>query len=499
MGEQQVNSLIEELEAQKMEPNSERKSEFLKSWWVIVLAFLLVAVFPFVRSQSAWLQSFTDSFNLPFYTLETTDTATVEIAQIDTAILQDTLVTLQVDTAYLDSLNRVNYLDSIDAEAAKGLVSFFTQLQKLENDKNEKVSILWFGDSMIEGDMITQDVRDSLQRRFGGYGVGYMPITSVVNKFRNTIRHDFSDNWMSYNVVSGKKPHLTPNWNGEYFTAQHDSSLTAQIHDSLQVHFTGSSAFVGTRKLPKPALLYGKRVSDSAYQDTANWVKLDEDWWPLSDSQTVNRLEIDQESVSEITLDFLLKPDQPLYGMHFHSGAGIELSNIASRGNSGLVLSAVPAEIFHGMAANNAPSLIVLQYGVNASSLGVTDYSWYNRAMKRVVRYLQKVYPTTSIVIVSMADRCAKIDGEMQTDSSVIAMNKVLLNIATETEVSYFDLFNKMGGENSMKKWADAKPSLANKDYTHFNFRGSRKVAHFFIEFLMEQYSTFKKEQNSND
>ena len=49
--------------------------------------------------------------------------------------------------------------------------------------KQKKTRIGYFGDSMIEGDLITQDFRSTLQDTFGGIGVGFMPVTSIVAGF----------------------------------------------------------------------------------------------------------------------------------------------------------------------------------------------------------------------------------------------------------------------------------------------------------------------------
>jgi hypothetical protein len=44
-----------------------------------------------------------------------------------------------------------------------------------------------------------------------------------------------------------------------------------------------------------------------------------------------------------------------------------------------------------------------------------------------------------------------------------------------------------------MVKWADADTTLANKDYTHFNFRGANKVAHLFFNEIDKAYSSYLK------
>ena len=57
---------------------------------------------------------------------------------------------------------------------------------------------------MIEGDLITQDVRRLLQETFGGSGVGFVPVTSIVAGFRQTITHSFA-NWDDVNYKSDNK------------------------------------------------------------------------------------------------------------------------------------------------------------------------------------------------------------------------------------------------------------------------------------------------------
>ena len=50
-----------------------------------------------------------------------------------------------------------------------------------------------------------------------------------------------------------------------------------------------------------------------------------------------------------------------------------------------------------------------------------------------------------------------------------------------------------MGGENSMPSWVFAKPALANKDFTHFNEKGSRMVAEMFYNALIYDFYQYQK------
>lgn len=49
-----------------------------------------------------------------------------------------------------------------------------------------------------------------------------------------------------------------------------------------------------------------------------------------------------------------------------------------------------------------------------------------------------------------------------------------------------------MGGDGSMVKWTEEEPALANKDYTHFNFRGAKKVAKLIYDQIDQGYQEYK-------
>src|SRR5690606_34730313 len=80
------------------------------------------------------------------------------------------------------------------------LDKFFKALSGLKKSA-APVREAFSGESFIEGDVFCGSFRDSLQSMFGGRGVGFVPITSGVAGFRNTIKHAF-DNWRTSSVIS---------------------------------------------------------------------------------------------------------------------------------------------------------------------------------------------------------------------------------------------------------------------------------------------------------
>ena len=71
----------------------------------------------------------------------------------------------------------------------------------LRQTKQRVVRIAYFGDSFIEGDILTAHIRELLQSRYGGCGVGFIDIKSQIAGFRTTVT-EFSSGWTEYNAVN---------------------------------------------------------------------------------------------------------------------------------------------------------------------------------------------------------------------------------------------------------------------------------------------------------
>lgn len=62
------------------------------------------------------------------------------------------------------------------------------------------VRIAVLGDSFIEGDILTADLREQLQLRYGGRGCGFAPMSSPLTGYRRTVGTR-SAGWNSYNIM----------------------------------------------------------------------------------------------------------------------------------------------------------------------------------------------------------------------------------------------------------------------------------------------------------
>jgi hypothetical protein len=112
--------------------------------------------------------------------------------------------------------------------------------------------------------------------------------------------------------------------------------------------------------------------------------------------------------------------------------------------------------------------------------------------MSRVVAHLRECFPGVAILIISTADKSTKYDLEMKTDSAVVPLTLAQKRYAVQTESAYVNLYTLMGGDGSMVKWVEEVPAKANKDYTHFNFRGSKVISDLIYNQLNAGYEEYK-------
>ncbi|MDX5443809.1 MAG: hypothetical protein LPJ89_08525 [Hymenobacteraceae bacterium] len=400
-------------------------------------------------------------------------------------------------TAAADSTVSVSLaLDTLRIENLGSLYAFYQALYDTKAT-GKKTRIAYFGDSMIEGDLITGELRNKLQYEFGGEGVGFVPITSITADFRNTILHSFSPNWKSYNLVSKKIPTDNPlGISGHVFLP---NVLKPNLPDSVEkpvpswVQYAASKMYKKLSSFRKIRLFYGPGSEKDKLVVVADKKQVIQ---PLSGSNRVNELLLPTEGpAKKLKLEFDCFDRRNVYGLSFESDSGVIVDNFSFRGNSGMSLSKINKSVLQDFEQYQHYNLIILHYGINVANYKVKDYRFYERGMTRVVNQLKQAFPEASILLIGMSDKSYNNAGQYITDPSIPLLLQAQYNIAQKNDVAFWNLFEAMGGYNSMVSWVEAKPPLANKDYTHINYNGSRKVAALLYQHLMQGYQFYQNQQ----
>jgi len=350
------------------------------------------------------------------------------------------------------------------------LPDFARKLHELLKTGKGKIRIAYFGDSMIEGDLMTQTLRKLLQQKFGGQGVGFVPITSQVAKFRQTVTAVYSDGWQDENFKSGNNKRLY--LSGHTF---HSGNAWVQLADQT---ITDSAVLL------EKSLLCGTYTSGTTINVNGQTRRIEP-------GKPSNRIVLADDKKRSIALG-VANDQLPVYGVSFESDAGIFVDNFSFRGISGIELARIDSSFLSSVAASNPYDLIVFQYGVNLLFRpNDKNFDWYGRAMTPIIRKFQHCFPESEIVMVSTADRAFRYNGQYRSAVGIDSLIKVQASVAYETQTCFYNQFASMGGTNSIVEWATARPALANQDYVHPNYRGAEILATRFYQALLNQYDNY--------
>lgn len=355
---------------------------------------------------------------------------------------------------------------------------FFDALCELDTVK-KPLRIAFFGDSFIEGDILTAGLRDTLQTLFGGHGVGFVPLTSEVSQFRQTVSHTFNTAWTTHNGLMGKPAGVSLGF----------SCYTYVPGGGATVNYAGIKSNANLRQFNSISLYYGNLNSASNVSINLNGKGAQS--YALNVGKGLNRLYIKADSIRSAMFSFAGGGE--VYGVALEDTTGISVDNLSLRGNSGAALISVDDAMLAGFDSLRGYKLIILQYGLNVAAEGVTKFTGYENNMVKVINKLKANCPNASILLVSVSDRSTKQNGAYVTMKSIPYLVEAQRRVASKTGVAFWNMFEAMGGEGAMVKFADAKPALANKDYTHLKFAGGRKLASILAKTLL--YEKFKHEQ----
>lgn len=332
------------------------------------------------------------------------------------------------------------------------LQSFYASL---EEAGTHKVRVVHYGDSQIEEDRMTQQIREGLQKQFGGSGVGLMPLVQTIPT--RTVRQELRMNGRVVSPQQGPKRYLVY---GPKKTQRKDHlygvmGQVAVMADSL---VSGSEDVIAMCKPQVPSAHYDRwRVfADSAIHYTFS-------------GDTVH-----------------LSGRGPVYALSQETDTGIIVDNIPMRGCSGLVFTKIDSAQLATFFREENVQLIILQFGGNAipSNEKPETIRGFVKGYREQIAYLRRCAPNVSILFIGPSDMIRMKDGVWQSYPMVPYMDKLLRKMALEENIAYFSLFQWMGGAGSMLRWKEN--GLACADGVHFYRSGARKAGNAVVEWILE-------------
>jgi hypothetical protein len=377
------------------------------------------------------------------------------------------------------------------------LFPVFKALKDLKTS-GKLIRIMHYGDSQIEGDRMTCVIRNRLQKRFGGSGIGLVP-ASQLYEYRLSMIQESSGNWYRHTIYGDPDSAIVHNRYGvlgsfcmfspysEYGTADDTSNYEAWVSFEESnysygntKHFTQCRIFYGYNKAPFINEIYNGNTL------------IDADLIPPAHQLNVIKWTFD-EPQSSLKLTFKGSHSPEIYGLALDGKSGVAVDNVAMRGCSGIVFTKINSDMLEEMYKLLNVKLIILQFGGNVVPYIVENYKFYETWFYDQLIKIKEVCPGVCIIVIGVADMSVKEKDKYATYPNLNKVRKALKDATFRAGAAYWDTYEAMGGKNSMPSWVFAEPPLAAKDFVHFNPRGANIISQMFYNSFIYEYDKYEK------
>jgi lysophospholipase L1-like esterase len=401
----------------------------------------------------------------------------------------------EIDTVSVDAvvLRKSTYALKYSGREPSSLVPFFQKLAKL-NSQKKLVRILHYGDSQIEADRMSSFIRHKLQTTFGGSGCGTVPAVPLYNG-QLSVKQEFSENWDRYTGFANIDSTIGHERYGALmsFVRQNNADTSKGSQNKSWLTFKTSPISYKTSRKYSDVSLFVQGDFEPVTIQVLNENAL-VDSLVLTPSSGVKKLKWKfKETPVELKFVFSGYGFTNIYGISLDNSWGIALDNIPLRGSSGLVFSNTDTSFLSQMYKMMDVGLVILQFGGNVIPYMKDNYDAYGRYLKRELSVLKRILPGIPVIVIGPSDMSIKEKDKFVTYPNLEGVRDAMKKATLESGFVFWDMYEAMGGKNSMPSWVMADPPLAVSDYVHFNAKGAQIIAEMFSNALLDEYNIWNQ------
>ncbi len=335
--------------------------------------------------------------------------------------------------------------------------------------RGESVRVAVLGDSFIEGDIVTSDLRRMMQSGYGygDDGVGFAPMASPLTGFRRTVKTS-SSGWTPYNVMQ---------------QAKSPESLSDKFMVGGWVCSPADRASTRWEVVAKS----GERVTSVPYADiyflSPKWSQVEvtlndtlSKRFDIEASPALRRIRVSADAICSISFK-TVKPAAGFvgYGVSLY-GDGVTVDNYSVRSNSGQAIFRMNHLLNAQLNMMTPYDLVVLQYGLNIMQKGRYNYDSYVRQVEKMVAIIRECFPSAAVMIMGVSDRSVRSErGGFEPMDALPHMDNAQREAARLTSAAYWSTYRAMQMRGGMAEFV--ANGWAGKDYTHINFAGGARIA----------------------
>lgn len=396
------------------------------------------------------------------------------VPTMDTDSLRNTFVNIQYPSGS----------DSLLYPVFKELGSLVSQ-EKL-------IRILHYGDSQIEGDRITSYIRNQLQTRFGGYGIGMFPVIAS-NPGAVPYFYEISDTWKRYSPLPGSEQSATKRYGAlvNFATLAPDKKNSYKGWIEL---IRPNTSVLRAQRSQICRVFYGFNQTPMMVEVKQGEKMVDAEIYPSSASMQVARWDI--SSPRNITISFTCETPPEIYGIALDGYSGIAMDNIPLRGSSGTEFTKIDFQFLKNFYRQLQVKMMILQFGANVVPNVVGNYNHYEKLFYNQLITLKKALPNAPLLVIGVGDVSRKGENGYESYPNIEKIRDAQRNAAFAAGCAFWDMYAAMGGHNSMPSWVFANPPLAQKDFVHLSPIGAKIIGELFYRSFMQEYDKYQIEKD---
>lgn len=328
------------------------------------------------------------------------------------------------------------------------------------------VRIAFMGDSFVEGDILTADLRELLQDTFQGGGAGFAPAASPFTMYRRTIKTS-SRGWTPYNIMQRKS---TPEPLRSDYSV---SGWVAQGSDGATTRWDMTSFRRHLKECRRARLLFISR-HDSQISVRIN--DGEERTFSFAGDDIVRQIVIEGQTIASLEMRIISGgAGFTAYGAEFEDLEGITVDNLSVRSNNGQAMFWSNASVNAQINTMRPYDLVILQYGLNIMQAERTDYSLYAQQVEKMIRYVERCFPQAAVLVMGVSDRSQRNERGIEPMRVAKNLSHWQRQAAENCRVAFWNTYEAMQQLGGMKQFV--ANGWAGKDYTHINYAGGREIA----------------------
>ncbi|MDE6070579.1 MAG: hypothetical protein K2F92_06930 [Alistipes sp.] len=365
---------------------------------------------------------------------------------------------IRIDTVHR---KRVVPIEEFDTERCDGMQAFYDTL--LTSRRTVRIAVL--GDSFIEGDILTADLRERLQERYGGGGTGFAPMASPLTAFRRTVK-TVSKGWSAHNIMQRKK--TPPTLRDKFYV----SGWVCQATPGASTRWEATDY---RRRLCECSCgrIFFLSPNDSRLEVTVNDSLRRE--FAVEGDAAVRQIAVTAPRIGSLTFRVVSGAEEFVgYGAVLE-GRGVTVDNYSIRSNNGQAMFWTDPSIDAQIDAMLDYDLVILQYGLNIMQTGVHDYTNYGLKIEKMIAFVRECFPGAAVLVLGVSDRSVRTENGFRPMDAIPHMLACQRRAARNARAAFWSTYDAMRMQGGMARFV--QNGWAGKDFTHINYAGGSRIA----------------------